>query len=103
MKQFISFTLASFLGAAVAILYNNNTVDTISDAKPVAIEKVWKEPQKNKIQVHNNGTTTQPVDFVDAAEAAMPAVVNITSITEYKPKKLSRRTILQIFWYTQTI
>jgi Do/DeqQ family serine protease len=46
---------------------------------------------------NNDGGTRGPVDFSDAAEAIMPAVVNVTSITEFKARSDKERRYMELF------
>ncbi len=99
MKQFISFIFASFVGAAIAIMYSSKTADYTNNEPVVVKTSVQNNtlPEITKRKVTHSATSTQPVDFVAAAEAAMPAVVNITSITEYKPKNSREERFYRYF------
>jgi serine protease Do len=55
-------------------------------------------PQKQIGRLSNNdGGMRGPVDFADAAEAIMPAVVNVTSITEFKARSDMERRYMELF------
>ena len=55
-----------------------------------------KQKQVSKL-ANNDGGNRGPLDFSQAAEAIMPAVVNVTSITEFKARSDAERRYLELF------
>lgn len=99
MKNILSLMTASILGGAVALggahlLGTNTTVKTIevsSQTAPV------QQAAPAKQLVTNQGTLDRPASFADAADRAMPAVVNITAITEVRARSERERRYYQFF------
>jgi Do/DeqQ family serine protease len=61
---------------------------------PFAAAPIQK--QINKL-TNNDGGDRNPIDFSEAAEAVMPAVVNVTSITEFKARSDMERRYMDLF------
>lgn len=85
-NNLVSLVLASAMGGAVALggahlLTPKTTVQTVQ----VSTTESPIEPKAQQL-VHNQGTLGHPESFAEAADRAMPAVVNITAITEYSAR-----------------
>jgi Do/DeqQ family serine protease len=96
-NNLVSLVLASAMGGAMAlggahILSPKASVQTIqvstmdNNSKPAAQQLV-----------HNQGTLGRPESFAEASDLAMPAVVNITAITEHKARSEREQRYNQFF------
>jgi len=98
LKQSFSFLIAAILGGAIAIggnnLLNNNTSQVANNPSQTVL------PASNKTMPSQFVTSQQNQgypDFTVAAEEATPAVVNITSIMEHKPRNAQEQRYYQFF------
>lgn len=97
-NNMFSLVIASVMGGAIALggaklLTPAPTVQTIQ----VSTNNSKIEASKAKQLVNNNGTLGRPNSFSEAADRAMPAVVNITAITEHKARNERERRYYQFF------
>ena len=94
----LSLIVASVLGGGIALggsyLLQDQTpfVPVVQQEAPTT--PVVSSPPK---LVNNYGLTGAPNSFADAAERAMPAVVNITSITQHQARTERERRYYQFF------
>lgn len=96
-NNLVSLVLASAMGGAMAlggahILNPKTSVQTIQ----VSTTENNSKPAAQQL-VHNQGTLGRPESFAEAADRAMPAVVNITAITEHKAQSERERRYNQFF------
>lgn len=95
----VSLVLASAMGGAIALggaqLLNPKTaVQTVQ----VSTTDNSNAQQSSATQfAHNQGTLGRPESFAEAADRAMPAVVNITAITEHKARNEREQRYYKFF------
>ena len=95
----VSLVLASAIGGAIALggaqLLNPKTaVQTVQ----VSTTDNSSVQQSSATQfAHNQGTLGRPESFAEAADRAMPAVVNITAITEHKARNEREQRYYKFF------
>lgn len=93
-NNWLSLVAASVLGGSVAL----GGAYLMQEKAPSSPAVQTAAPiQQAPTMVNNNGLTTAPVNFVDASERAMPAVVNIKSITERKARNERERRYYEFF------
>lgn len=95
MKQLFLLTLASIMGAAIALStyhYIHVEEDTITEVQKISLDE--SNAATLTTNQHSDG---MPNNFVDAAAKAMPSVVNITAITEHIPRSERERRYYQFF------
>lgn len=97
-NNLISLVLASAMGGAVALggahLLNPKT--TIQTVQVSTTDN--SAPQTSAKQfVHNQGSLGRPESFAEAADRAMPAVVNITAITEHSARNEREKRYYKFF------
>ncbi|MCH2043764.1 MAG: trypsin-like peptidase domain-containing protein [Saprospiraceae bacterium] len=89
MKNKLSLILAGMFGGLIT-LGGSKLLEQPTQAIPsvyVATNTSSGTSNAGNFTLANNNTNTNfPKDFSEAADNVMPAVVNITSITEYKPR-----------------
>ncbi len=103
MKAF-THLLSGLVGGALALggsywLQNSSNNSLHHSINTVEIEE--KKPSSGQL-AHNLGDYKAPNDFSVAAEAAMPAVVNITSITRHQARNERERMYMELFGIPQT-
>lgn len=98
-NNLFSLVIASAMGGAIALggaqlLTPNSTVQTIqvstNDNNPSNVSTA-------KQLVTNHSTLRRPNSFAAAADRAMPAVVNITAITEHRARNEREKRYYQFF------
>ncbi len=94
MKQAAALVLAGMIGGAAALggsylFLNANQTITVAT-------KSYNTEGRAQL-VANNGLMSRPNSFAKAAEEAMPAVVGISSVTEYQPKNEKERRFFKYF------
>ncbi|WMX13257.1 MULTISPECIES: S1C family serine protease [unclassified Aureispira] len=98
-NNLVSLVLASAMGGAMA-LGGSYLLNPPTDVQTIQVsteqQPVVQQPAAQKL-VHNQGTLGRPESFADAADRAMPAVVNITSITEHRARNERERRYYQFF------
>jgi Do/DeqQ family serine protease len=86
-NNLVSLVLASAMGGAIALggarLLNPKT--TIQTVQVSTVDNIAQSSAAHQL-VNNQGTLGGPKSFAEAADRAMPAVVNITAITEHQAK-----------------
>lgn len=85
-NNLVSLVFASAIGGAIALggahlLNPKTTIQTVQVSTTDSGNAQQSGPQQF---VRNEGTLGRPESFADASDRAMPAVVNITAITEHK-------------------
>ncbi len=93
-NNWLSLVAASVLGGSVAL---GGAYLMQEDTPPTPVVQQTAPVQQAPKLVNNNGTTTAPVNFVEAADRAMPAVVNITSITARQARNERERRYYEFF------
>ena len=98
MKNILSLVMAGALGGAIALggsymMSTTNSVQTIH----VSTQDTNTATQKPQQLVHSDGTMGFPNSFAAAAERAMPAVVNITAITEHRARSEREKRYYEFF------
>lgn len=103
MKNGLQLVFASILGGAVALsgsyLFSSSQGQTIH----VSTENQPSLTTNNSYQqlaTHNQTHINTPKDFTTAAEKAMPSVVNITAVTEFKAKSRREQEFYEYFGAT---
>jgi len=72
--------------------------ETLAQApKQATKEQVPKATEEINQLAHNMGGTRAPIDFSAAAEKVMPAVVNVTSISRFKPSSRREEVYMELF------
>lgn len=97
-NNLFSLVIASAIGGAVALggaklLTPSPTVQTIQ----VSTNNGSNSSSAAKQLVTNQGTLDRPNSFAEAADRAMPAVVNITAITEHRARNKREERYYQFF------
>lgn len=95
-NNLLSLVVASVLGGGIA-LGGAHFLQEQTAVAPLAVEQTSAPITSSTQLVNNYGTTGAPVSFADAAERAMPAVVNITSITQREARSEQERRYYQFF------
>lgn len=90
-----SLVAASILGGSVALGGAYLLQDT-TPVTPVTVEQSTPVVSTTQL-VNNHGVAGAPASFADAAEHAMPAVVNITSISQHKARTEQERRYYKFF------
>lgn len=93
-NNWLSLVAASVMGGSIA-LGGAYLLQEDAPGQPLIQENstATKAPKL----INNYGVNTAPADFVDAADQAMPAVVNITSISERQARTERERRYYQFF------
>lgn len=93
-NNWLSLVAASVMGGSIA-LGGAYLLQEDAPVQPLIQENstATKAPKL----INNYGVNTAPADFVDAADQAMPAVVNITSISERQARTERERRYYQFF------
>ena len=95
MKNY-SNLFAGLLGGLL-VLFGNYIIGQFS-GKNVETIVLGKTESKNNVRFTNgDGNLRAPVDFSAAAEEVMPAVVNVTSITQYKARTDWEKRYMELF------
>lgn len=104
MKQSFSLVAAAILGGMVTLTGNyflNNqqhTVQVVNNASSQEIANLNASPaNNNNIHLTTGSADAIPVSFTDAAEKAMPAVVNITAIKEHTARTAEEKRYYEFF------
>lgn len=103
MKNGLQLVFAGILGGAVALSGSYMFSSSPSQTIHVATENSSAATTPNAYQqlTNNNHTNTNsPKDFTTAAELAMPSVVNITAVTEFKAKSAREQEFYEYFGAT---
>lgn len=93
-NNWLSLVAASVLGGSVAL---GGAYLMQEKATPAPVVQTTAPIQQASKMVNNQGLNSGPVNFVDAADRAMPAVVNITSITERQARNERERRYYEFF------
>ncbi|BDS10616.1 S1C family serine protease [Aureispira anguillae] len=98
-NNMFSLVIASAMGGAIALggaqlLAPSPNVQTIQVSTNTEKQS---SSQTSKQFVTNHGTLDRPNSFAEAADRAMPAVVNITAITEHKARNEREKRYYQFF------
>jgi len=87
-NNLVSLVLASAMGGAIALggahLLNPKT--EVQNVQVSTTNNSNTQQSSAKQFAHNQGALGRPESFAEAADRAMPAVVNITAITEHKAR-----------------
>ena len=95
MKNY-SNLFAGLVGGLL-VLFGNYIIGQFS-GKNVETIVLGKSESKNNVRFTNgDGNLRAPVDFSAAAEEVMPAVVNVTSITQYKARTDWEKRYMELF------
>lgn len=95
MKNY-SNLFAGLVGGLL-VLFGNYIIGQFS-GKNVETIVLGKSESKNNVKFTNgDGNLRAPVDFSAAAEEVMPAVVNVTSITQYKARTDWEKRYMELF------
>lgn len=99
MKNVVSSFLSGIIGGALVlggsyVLAPSTPVTTINVSSTKDTNTTAQKPQQ---LIANHGTMGRPNSFAEAADRAMPAVVNITAITEAKARTERERRYYQFF------
>lgn len=94
-SNWLSLVTASVFGGAVALggahlLQNTPEQIAVVETAPLSVQQA---PQL----INNHGAHTAPANFVEASQVAMPAVVNITSITKRRARSERERRYYEYF------
>lgn len=81
MKTIIGYTLASFFGSAIAIAAMM-TLERQEDLQDREIAELRKEHQRENSHMVNYGLPAETVDFSEAAERTVNAVVHVKTVYE---------------------
>lgn len=103
MKNGLQLVFASILGGAVALSGSYFFSPTASQTIHVSTENKPSAASNNNYQqlaTHNQTHINTPKDFTTAAEKAMPSVVNITAVTEFKAKSRREQEFYEYFGAT---
>lgn len=97
-NNLVSLVLASAMGGVIALggahlLTPKTSVQTIQ----VSTDNSNTQKAVPQQLVHNQGTLGRPESFAEAADRAMPAVVNITAITEHRARNEREQRYYQFF------
>ncbi len=93
-----SLVIASAMGGAIA-LGGAHVLNPKTTIQTVQVSTSNQEAQTSAASqlVHNQGTLGRPESFADAADRAMPAVVNITAITQHKAQNEREQRYYKFF------
>jgi serine protease Do len=95
MKNY-SNLLAGLVGGLL-VLFGNYIIGQFT-GKNVETIVLGKNESRNNVRFTNgDGNLKAPVDFSAAAEKVMPAVVNVTSITQYKARTDWEKRYMELF------
>ena len=95
MKNY-SNLFAGLVGGLL-VLFGNYIIGQFT-GKNVETIVLGKNESKNNVRFTNgDGNLKAPVDFSAAAEEVMPAVVNVTSITQYKARTDWEKRYMELF------
>ena len=95
MKNY-SNLLAGLVGGLL-VLFGNYIIGQFT-GKNVETIVLGKNESRNNVRFTNgDGNLKAPVDFSAAAEEVMPAVVNVTSITQYKARTDWEKRYMELF------
>jgi len=90
-----SFLLAGIAGGII-VLGGQYAIDQWNYRQNDATHFFQEQRKQNSVRLTKNNGGLAP-DFSDAAEAVMPAVVNVTSITKYQARSDWERRYLEFF------
>ena len=99
MKNVLSILSAGILGGVIALsgaqLFNTPT-GTVSATPPTEHFESTLNNQSTKL-ANNHQFNSHPNGFAEASEKAMPAVVNITAITQYQARSEREKRYFKFF------
>lgn len=95
-SNLLSLVAASIIGGGVA-LGGAHLLQKDTPATPVTVEQSTPAVSTAPKLINNYGVNGAPASFADAAERAMPAVVNITSITQREARTEQERRYYKFF------
>lgn len=93
-NNWLSLVAASVLGGSVAL--GGSYLMQDKTPPPPVVQATTPIQQASKM-VNNNGLATTPINFVEATDHAMPAVVNITAITERRARNEREQRYYEFF------
>lgn len=98
-NNLVSLVLASAMGGVIA-LGGAHVLNPKTSVQTVQVSTTDNNTPQTPIAqqlVNNQGTLGRPESFVEAADRAMPAVVNITAITEHRARNEREQRYYQFF------
>lgn len=94
----LSYLFAGLAGGVLALSGSYFFTATVHRTETIALSDNSSHSKKQISKFSNNdGGLRAPTDFADAAEAVMPSVVNVTSITEYKARSDWEKRYMELF------
>jgi serine protease Do len=94
----LSYLFAGMVGGILVLTGNYMLSPSANrqDATEIRYETKSSKKQIGKLS-NNDGGQRSPIDFSAAAEEVMPAVVNVTSITQFKARSEWERRYMELF------